>query len=74
MLLTPALAAGLISSEVESGGWQLLQMTPLSARKILIGKLASVVWPLLLILVSTLPGYSSWSTSSRRCGCRFARS
>ena len=57
VLLTPALAAGLISSEVESGGWQLLQMTPLSARKILVGKLASVVWPLLLILVSTLPGY-----------------
>lgn len=57
LLLTPALAAGLISSEVESGGWQLLQMTPLSAPKILIGKLASVVWPILLILVSTLPGY-----------------
>jgi ABC-type transport system involved in multi-copper enzyme maturation permease subunit len=57
VLLTPALAAGLISSEVESGGWQLLQMTPLSARKILVGKLASVVWPILLILISTLPGY-----------------
>jgi len=57
VLLTPALAAGLISSEVESGGWQLLQMTPLSARKILVGKLASVIWPILLILVSTLPGY-----------------
>lgn len=57
ILLTPALAAGLISSEVESGGWQLLQMTPLSASRILVGKLASVVWPILLILVSTLPGY-----------------
>ena len=29
LLLTPSLAAGLISSEVESGGWTLLQMTPL---------------------------------------------
>ncbi len=57
VLLTPALAAGLISSEIESGGWQLLQMTPLSAVRILVGKLASVIWPLLLILVSTLPGY-----------------
>jgi ABC-type transport system involved in multi-copper enzyme maturation permease subunit len=57
VLLTPALAAGLISSEIESGGWQLLQMTPLSAARILVGKLASVFWPLLLILVSTLPGY-----------------
>jgi len=57
LLLAPALTAGLISSEIESGGWQLLQMTPLSAPKILLGKLASVVWPILLILISTLPGY-----------------
>jgi len=57
VLLTPALTAGLISSEVESGGWQLLQMTPLSAGRILAGKLYSVVWPILLILFSTLPGY-----------------
>ncbi len=57
VLVTPSLAAGLISAEIESGGWQLLQMTPLSAGKILRGKLASVVWPVLLILVSTLPGY-----------------
>jgi ABC-type transport system involved in multi-copper enzyme maturation permease subunit len=57
VLLTPSLTTGLISSEVESGGWQLLQMTPLSAGKILRGKLASVLWPVLLILVSTLPGY-----------------
>jgi len=57
VLLTPSLTAGLISAEIESGGWQLLQMTPLSAGKILRGKLASVVWPVLLILVSTLPGY-----------------
>jgi len=57
VLLTPSLTAGLISAEIESGGWQLLQMTPMSAGKILRGKLASVVWPVLLILVSTLPGY-----------------
>ncbi len=57
VLLTPSLTAGLISAEVESGGWQMLQMTPLSASKILRGKLASVVWPVLLIIVSTLPGY-----------------
>jgi ABC-type transport system involved in multi-copper enzyme maturation permease subunit len=57
VLLTPSLTAGLISAEIESGGWQLLQMTPLSAGKILRGKLASVVWPVLLILISTLPGY-----------------
>lgn len=58
ILMTPSLASGLISGERESGGWQLLQITPLSAIKILVGKLASVVWPLLLLLVATLPGYA----------------
>jgi ABC-type transport system involved in multi-copper enzyme maturation permease subunit len=57
VLLAPSLTAGLISAEVESGGWQLLQMTPLSTGTILRGKLLSVLWPVSLILVSTVPGY-----------------
>lgn len=57
VLLTPSLAAGLISSERESGGWDLLRMTRLSLRTILVGKLFSVLWPLALILLATLPGY-----------------
>jgi ABC-type transport system involved in multi-copper enzyme maturation permease subunit len=57
VLLTPSLASGLISSERESGGWQLLQLTPLSAGVILRGKLLSVAWPLFLVLAATLPGY-----------------
>jgi ABC-type transport system involved in multi-copper enzyme maturation permease subunit len=57
VLLTPSLASGLISAERESGGWVLLQMTPLSPWKVLRGKLLSAFWPLLLILTATLPGY-----------------
>jgi ABC-type transport system involved in multi-copper enzyme maturation permease subunit len=57
VLVAPSLAVGLISSERESGGWDLLRMTPLRTHRILIGKLASVAWPLLLILLATLPGY-----------------
>ncbi|MEO1997781.1 MAG: ABC transporter permease subunit, partial [Planctomycetaceae bacterium] len=57
VLLTPSIAAGLISTEIESGGWDLLRMTPLSTGVILRGKLMSVVWTLLLILLATLPGY-----------------
>ena len=57
ILITPSLAAGLISTERESGGWELLQMTPLSAGLILRGKLFSVVLTLILILFATLPGY-----------------
>jgi ABC-type transport system involved in multi-copper enzyme maturation permease subunit len=57
ILITPSLAAVLISGERESGGWQLLQMTPLSPGAILRGKLMSVVWTLALVLLATLPGY-----------------
>ena len=57
ILITPSLAAGLISTERESGGWELLRMTPLSTFKILRGKLLSVVWTLVLVLAATLPGY-----------------
>jgi ABC-type transport system involved in multi-copper enzyme maturation permease subunit len=57
ILFAPSLAAGLISSERETGTWQLLRMTPLSGGRILRGKLLSVAWPLFLILCATLPGY-----------------
>jgi ABC-type transport system involved in multi-copper enzyme maturation permease subunit len=57
VLITPSLTAGLISQEVETGGWVLLQMTPLSAGRILRGKLLSVLLTLLLVLCATLPGY-----------------
>lgn len=58
VLITPALAAGLISGERESRGWQLLQMTPMSPVTIVTGKLLSVAVTLLLILGATLPGYA----------------
>jgi ABC-type transport system involved in multi-copper enzyme maturation permease subunit len=57
ILFAPSLGAGLISAERESGGWQLLLMTPLSPGAILRGKLVSVAWPLFLLLCATLPGY-----------------
>jgi ABC-type transport system involved in multi-copper enzyme maturation permease subunit len=57
LLFAPSLAGGLISAEREAGTWQLLRMTPLSAGNILRGKLLSVIWPLLLLLCATLPGY-----------------
>ncbi len=56
-LITPSLSAGLLSSERESRGWQLLQTTPMSIARIVWGKLLSVILPLMLILCATLPGY-----------------
>ena len=58
VLLIPSLAAGLISAEIEGGGWALLQMTPLSSGRILRGKLFSVTGTLALVLLATLPGYA----------------
>lgn len=57
VLLTPSLGGGLIAAEIESRGWQLLQMTPLSAITIVTGKLMSVMVTLFLLLLATLPGY-----------------
>ncbi len=57
VVLTPSLASGLISGERDSGGWELLRMTPLSPLRIVVGKLLSVAWTLLLVLMATLPGY-----------------
>lgn len=57
ILITPSLSAGLVSAEREGGGWQLLRMTPVAPGKILRGKLVSVLWPILLLMSATLPGY-----------------
>ncbi|MCH1495947.1 MAG: ABC transporter permease [Rubripirellula sp.] len=57
VVLTPSLASGLISGERDSGGWEILRMTPLSTFRVVTGKLLSVVWTLLLVLMATLPGY-----------------
>ena len=57
VVLTPSLTSGLISGERDGGGWELLRLTPLSAFKIVRGKLLSVLWTLLLVLLATLPGY-----------------
>jgi ABC-type transport system involved in multi-copper enzyme maturation permease subunit len=57
LLFVPSLGSGLISAEREGGTWPLLRTTPLSAGAILRGKLLSAVWPVLLLLCATLPGY-----------------
>lgn len=57
LLLGPSLGANLIASEVESGGWRLLRASPISAWRIVWGKLLSTLLTLLLLLLATLPGY-----------------
>ena len=57
VVLAPSLGSGLISGERDSGGWELLRMTPISSFRLIFGKLMSVVWTLVLVLMATLPGY-----------------
>jgi ABC-type transport system involved in multi-copper enzyme maturation permease subunit len=57
IVFAPGISAGMISSERESGGWDQLRATPLSAGTIVRGKLLSVAWTLALLLMATLPGY-----------------
>lgn len=57
LLVAPSLAAGIISSERERGGWTLLQMSPLSTFTIVTGKLLSASFTLLILLIATLPAY-----------------
>lgn len=57
LLFVPSLSAGLISSEREQGSWTLLRMTPLRPGTILRGKLASAIWPIILLFGATIPGY-----------------
>lgn len=57
LLLAPGLSSGLLSTELETGGWTMLRMTPQSSFSIAFGKLLSVSWTMLLVLLATLPGY-----------------
>ena len=54
-LLAPALTADLISGERERQTLDLLLVTPLSRRQIVIGKLVAALGSLLLLIVLALP-------------------
>lgn len=82
VVIAPSLSAGIIATERESGGWALLQMTPLSVWRIAWGKLLSVILTLALVLCATLPGYlvmvyiepGQWSQIQRVVICLVATS
>lgn len=57
LLLVPSTTAGLIAAERESGGWVLLQMTPMWSLRIVTGKLCSAFVTVGVVLLGTLPGY-----------------
>lgn len=61
LVVGPSLGANLLASEVESGGWELLRVSPISPLRLMTGKVMSVVWTMLIVLLATLPGYAVMS-------------
>ena len=56
-LVTPSLASPVISSEIESGNFEMLRMTPLGGSKIFWGKLIPAFLPALLPMIAILPAW-----------------
>ncbi len=57
LFVTPIFSAPLISSEVEAGRFDLLRLTKLRSFQIVSGKFQSVILPLFIMMVATLPPY-----------------
>jgi hypothetical protein len=58
-LVAPSLTSSVISSEVETGTFELLRLTRLSAGQIFWGKLLPALLPALLPVVALLPAYTA---------------
>ncbi|MBS3764103.1 MAG: ABC transporter permease, partial [Planctomycetes bacterium] len=57
LFLGPIFSAPLISREIENGHFDLLRLTKLRSLKIVAGKFESVILPLAILMVATLPPY-----------------
>ena len=57
LFMAPIFSAPLISSEVESGRFDLLRLTKLRSLAIVSGKFQSVIIPLAILMIATLPPY-----------------
>ncbi len=57
LFVTPIFSAPVISSEIESGRFDLLRLTKLTSMKIISGKFQSVIIPLTILVLATLPPY-----------------
>jgi hypothetical protein len=57
LFLAPIFSAPLISSEVESGRFDLLRLTKMSSLRMVSGKFQSVILPLAILMLATVPPY-----------------
>jgi len=55
VLIGPAIAGGTICSDIETGVWDLLRISPMRSWQIVSGKFQASIIPLILLAVATLP-------------------
>jgi ABC-type transport system involved in multi-copper enzyme maturation permease subunit len=58
-LVAPSLTSATVSSEIESGTWELLRLTPRGGADIFIGKLLPSMVPAVLPVLALLPAYGA---------------
>lgn len=58
-LVSPSLTSSTVSSELETGTWEVLRLTPLSGWKIFWGKFIPAFLPALLPIIALLPAYGA---------------
>ncbi len=58
-LVSPSLTSSTVSSELETGTWEILRLTPLSGWRIFWGKFIPAFLPALLPIIALLPAYGA---------------
>jgi ABC-type Na+ efflux pump permease subunit len=58
-LVAPSLTSAAVASEIESGTWELLRLTPRGGGEIFMGKLLPALLPALLPVLAMLPAYGA---------------
>lgn len=60
VLIAPSLGASTITTEIESKTLEMLKMSPLPARKLILGKLRATLWFVTIFLVSSVPMFGAF--------------
>jgi ABC-type transport system involved in multi-copper enzyme maturation permease subunit len=58
-VIAPSLTSAAVSSEIESGTWELLRLTPRGGGEIFLGKLLPSLIPAMLPVIALLPAYGA---------------
>jgi ABC-type transport system involved in multi-copper enzyme maturation permease subunit len=60
-LVSPSLTSAAVSSEIESGTWELLRLAPRNGGELFIGKLLPALLPAILPVIALIPAYGALS-------------